>query len=172
MSAATTTDRLDAAELDAMMARLHTACLTMAVLSGDGPKGYPSATSLSRLSWANMQRDWWDAGNEASMLSAADISRRLIAPPNFYPTPKQVDDALPALLLLQGLSGMHLRVLRLRAHQLWYGEHAYADEPMAFWRGGWRMIGEVCGISYEKARTMHWRCVRTAFVKHRTGAAA
>lgn len=152
-------------ELSAMMERLHAACLTMAVLSGDGPKGFPSGTSMSRLSWAEMQREWWDAGNEASMLSPTDITRRLIAPPNFYPTPKQVDDALPALELLKGLSRKHYFVLRLRAHQEWYGHHAAADEPMAFWRGGWRMIGQCAGVSHEKARTLHWQCVRTAFEK-------
>lgn len=163
MSAAATTQRFDASKLDAMLERLHAACLTMAVLSGDGPKGYPSGGSMSRMGWAEMRREWWDAGNEASMISPADITRRLIAPPNFFPTPKQVDDALPALELLHGLTRKHHFVLRLRAHQLWYGEHAYADEPMAFWRGGWRMIGQCAGISHEKARTMHWQCVRTAF---------
>lgn len=164
MNAAAKTERLDAAELDAMMTRLHDACLTMAVLAGDGPKGFPSGTSMSRLGWAEMRREWWDAGNEASMLSPADIARRLIAPPNFYPTPKQVDDALPALELLHGLTWKPRFVLRLRAHQLWYGEHAYADEEFAFWRGGWRMIGDMCGFSHEKARTLHWQCVTTAFV--------
>jgi len=151
-----------------MMERLHDACLTMAVLSGDGPKGFPSGTSMSRLGWAEFQREWWDAGNEASMLSAADIARRLIAPPSFYPTPKQVDDALPALELLKGLNWQPRLVLRLRAHQEWYGRHAYADEELAFWRGGWRMIGQCIGSSHEKARTLHWQCVRTAFEASKT----
>jgi len=161
------------------MERLHTACLTMNVLSGDGPKGFPSGTSMSRKSWAEFQREWWDAGNEASQLSGADIARRLIAAPPFAATPKQVDDALPALELLKGLSRDHYRVLRLRAHQEWYGEHAYADEPTAFWRGGWRLIGSLFrytdGVdedgqpkqrrrSGEWARTKHWQCVTTAFV--------
>ncbi len=168
MNAAVKTERFDAALLGAMMERLHTACLTMAVLSGDGPKGYPSGGSMSRMSWASMQREWWDAGNEASMLSASDIARRLIAPPNFYPTPKQVDDALPALELLKGVRWLPRFVLRLRAHQQWYGQHAYADEPFAFWRGGWRMIGDCAGVSHERARTLHWQCITTAFVASKT----
>lgn len=155
MSAAAATDEVTAA-LEAVTERLHTACLTMAVLDGDGPRGYYST-------WPRYKLTWWDPGNEDSKLSAADITRRLIAPPGFSPTPKQVDDALPALMLIEGLTRKHHLTLRLRAHQLWYGEHAAADEPYAFWRGGWRMIGVCCGVSHEKARRLHWQCVVKAF---------
>jgi hypothetical protein len=144
------------AELEAVMERLHRACLTMACLPADGPRGFYST-------WPRYKLTWWDPGNEDSKLSAADITRRFIAPPHFTPTPKEVDDCLPALALLDGLGWLHRRVLRLRAHQLWYGEHAGADEEYAHWRGGWRMIGAECGVSHEMARRLHWQCVVKAF---------
>lgn len=152
----------DAAEaLLAMRDRLHTAALTAACLPADGPKGPYTL-------WPRYKLTWWDPGNEDSKLSGADITRRLIAPPRFVPSPKEVDACLPTLALLEGLSPLHHKAIRLRAHQLWYGEHVAADDPdYAHWRGGWRAIGKMCGVSYETARSYHMDAVSHAFEKSR-----
>lgn len=155
MSAAASTAAIGA-EIEAIMERLHVAALTAACLPADGPRGFYST-------WPRYKHTWWDEGNEVSKLSAADITRRLIAPPRFYPTPRQIDDCLPALALLDGLTSNHHRCVRLRAHQLWYGEHARADEDFAHWRGGWRMIGAELGVSHTWAKRLHWESVVKAF---------
>lgn len=151
------------AELGALIDRLHTACLTESRMRSDGPQGLPSRWSAARLEWAKKHWEWMDHGNEASMLSDADIARRMVAPPDFYPTPQQVDDWLPTMDLLRGVRWTARYVLRLRAHQLWYGWHAAADEAYAHWRGGWRAIGEMAGVSHERARQAHWEAVVSAY---------
>lgn len=147
------------AEIEALTARLHRACLTVAALPADGPKGFYSL-------WPRYKLTWWDAEDFGSHRTDAAVTRRLIAPPRFAPTPKEIDDCLPALQLLEGLPRLHRRVLMLRAHQLWYGEHAAADEEYAHWRGGWRMIGRACGVSHEKARRAHWEAIRHAYERN------
>lgn len=128
-----------------IISRLHTACLTIQALPGDGPKGPYTL-------WPLYRHTWWDEGNEASKLSAADITRRLIAPPQFYPTAKQIDDCLPALALLDGVEPIQRRVVSARAHQLWY------DIP-----GGWRAIAADCGVSnHVKAQRLYLRAISHA----------
>jgi hypothetical protein len=151
-------------EFEAMQARLHRACLTIAALPSDGPKGFFST-------WPRYKLDWWDAEDWGSQRTDRAVTQRLISPPRFSPTPAEVDDCLPALSLLDAEPSsprqarkfaLYRRVLALRAHQLWYGEHAGADERYAHWRGGWRMIGETCGVSHITARHAHREAVNRA----------
>ncbi len=151
-------------EFDAMQHRLHRACLTIACLPGDGPKGFFST-------WPRYKLDWFDAEEWGSHRTDAAVTARLISPPRFAPTPAEVDDCLPALSLLDAeptSPRMATRfklgrtVLMLRAMQLWYGEHAGADERYAHWRGGWRMIGEALGASHVTARAIHVETVNRA----------
>lgn len=151
---------LDDPEFDAMQHRLHRACLTIACLPDDGPKGYFST-------WPRYKLEWWDAEEWGSNRTDSAVTARLISPPRFAPTGAEVDDCLPALSLLDGLPGLYRRVLMLRAHQLWYGLHAGPDEAHAIWRGGWRMIGETCGISHWRARAIHRKTVRAAIAVKR-----
>lgn len=151
------------AELAAMVDRLHAAALTVECLPADGPKGTYSL-------WPRYRLTWWDPGNEDSKLSGEDITRRLIAPPRFMPTARQIDDCLPALALMEGATKDQWRVVSMRAHQLWYGIHAAADEDFAHWRGGWRRIGQCIGISHEKARGLHSDAIRQALEKDFRGA--
>ena len=134
-----------AADLDAITDRIHTACLTIACLPGDGPR-----TTFS--TWPAYRHDWWDWGNEASRLSDEDIARRLLKPPRFTPTPRQVDDALPALALLDGVDRTTRLVVAARAAQLWYDLD-----------GGWRAIGRAAGTSHEAARRKHWQATVLAW---------
>lgn len=137
------------AEFAAIIDRIHTACLTVTTLPPDGPKGPYSL-------WPSYRHSWWDEGNEISKLSAADITRRLISPPEFVATPRQIDDCLPALALLDGEEALTRRVVALRALQLWYGKHAAADdERWAHLRGGWRGIGDLVGLAHKNARRRH-----------------
>lgn len=129
----------------ALIERLHTACLTVQCLPNDGPKG-------TYTLWPRYRHTWWDEGNENSKLSAADITRRLIAPPKFYADAKQIDDCLPALALLDGVPSLWRRIVSARAHQLWY------DAP-----GGWRAIGADCGVSHKTARVSYLRAISHAF---------
>lgn len=152
-------------EITALIERLHRACLTESCMPSDGPKGHARTWSAGK-SWAATRSEWWDDGNESSKLSDGDIVRRFIAPPQFSPTPQEVDDWLPALALLDGPELRASRpVIRLRAFQEWYGQHAAADERYAHWRGGWRMIGDHIGRSYEWARQKHWEGVQAAWRK-------
>lgn len=146
------------AEIEALTERLHTACLTVQTFPPDGPRGFYSL-------WPRYKLDWWDAEDFGSQRTDEAVTRRLIAPPGFVPTPTQVDDCLPALALLDGLPRLNKRAVSLRAHQLWYGKHAAADEAYAHWRGGWRMIGKALGVHMEIARRAHWKAVRTAYAK-------
>lgn len=124
--------------------RLHTACLTVQCLPDDGPRGVYTL-------WPAYRHTWWDEGNEASKLSAADITRRLISAPRFCPTARQIDECLPTLALLDGGRPIWRRILSARAHQLWY------DIP-----GGWRAIGADCGINHVKAQREHLRAISHA----------
>jgi hypothetical protein len=131
--------------LNAIMERVHIAALTIEAHPGDGPKGFFTT-------WPAYRHIWWDEGNELSKRSDADIARRFLAPPRFYPTARQIDDCLPALALLDGFApssgasaGQARRIINRRAHQLWYGEH-----------GGWLAIGADCGVSHTTARKIHW----------------
>lgn len=131
--------------LGAVIERVHIAALTVAALLGDGPRGFFST-------WPAYRHTWWDEGNEISKRSDADIARRLIAPPRFFPTPRQIDDCLPTLALLDGFApstgdsaAKARRIISKRAHQAWYGEN-----------GGWRAIGADCGVSHTAARKIHW----------------
>lgn len=125
--------------------RLHTACLTIQSLPGDGPKG-------TYTLWPSYRHTWWDEGNENSKLSAADITRRLIRAPRFYATAKQIDACLPTLALLDGCDPSWRRIVSARAHQLWY------DAP-----GGWRAIGADCGCSHKTARINYLKAISYAF---------
>lgn len=142
-------------EFEAMQHRLHRACLTIACLPGDGPKSFFST-------WPRYKLDWWDAEEWGSHRTDGAVTARLISPPRFTPTPAEVDDCLPALSLLNEAPRLGRIVLMLRAHQDWYGTHARADERYAHWRGGWRMIGESCGISDNTARHAHRDAIRGA----------
>jgi hypothetical protein len=129
--------------------RLHAAALTIQALPGDGPKGPYTL-------WPAYRHTWWDEGNEASKLSAADITRRLIEAPRFYPTPKQIDDCLPTLALLDGGEPIWRRIVSARAHQLWY------DEP-----GGWRGIAAACNVNNPvKALRLYSRAISYALKTH------
>ena len=127
-----------------LISRLHIAALTIQALPGDGPKGPYTL-------WPAYRHTWWDEGNEASKLSAADITRRLITPPRFFPTARQIDDCLPTLALLDGGRPIWRRIVSARAHQEWY------DLP-----GGWRAIGADCGITHDRARKGYLRAVSHA----------
>lgn len=136
---------LDLATLKAdVINRLHAACLTVQCLSDDGPR--PPYTL-----WPAYRHTWWDEGNENSKLSAADITRRLISAPRFFPSGKQIDDCLPALALLDGGRPIWRRIVSARAHQLWYDLE-----------GGWRAIGADCGLSHTKARMGYLRAISHA----------
>jgi hypothetical protein len=142
-------DLKESADLIAAMTdRIHTACLTVASLPGDGPR-------TAYTAWPAYRHDWWDWGNEASRLSDNDIARRLLAPPRFTPTPKQVDDCLPALRLLDGVDRTTRLVVSTRAVQLWYAPHR-----------GWRDIGRAAGCSHESARRKHWAAMVSALSRH------
>lgn len=130
-----------------LIERIHIACLTVQCLPGDGPKG-------TYTLWPAYRHTWWDEGNENSKLSAADITRRLITPPRFFPTPKQIDDCLPTLALFDGAPALWRRVVSARAHQDWY------DLP-----GGWRAIGADCGLSHTNARKHYLRAISFALEK-------
>lgn len=153
------------AEMLAMMERLHTAALTAACLPADGPKGFFST-------WPRYKLEWWDAEDWGDQRTDQAVTARLISPPRFAATPRQIDDCLPALALLNGLQRLNRRVIQLRAHQLWYGDHAAADEAYAHWRGGWRMIGRQCGVSHEKARSAHRDAVVHALLQANERSAA
>lgn len=149
---------------EAMQARLHRACLTIAALPGDGPKGMFST-------WPRYKLEWFDAEDWGSHRTDASVTARLIAPPRFYPTPAEIDDCLPALMLLdrEPATGRQTRAFRLgrttlmlRAHQLWYGEYAKADERFAYLQGGWRMIGEAFNVSHITAKAAHDKAIRHA----------
>lgn len=135
----------DTAELLALMDRLHTACLTVACLPADGPKGLYSL-------WPRYKLVWWDAEEHGAYRTDAAITAGLIAPPPFTPTPAQVDDCLPALALLDGLPSLNRRILSMRAHQLWAG------------RESWRRIARHVGLSHpQKALRIHKDTVEHAF---------
>lgn len=140
--------------LDAVTQRLHDACLTVACLPPDGPRGFFST-------WPAYRLEWWDEGNEASKLSDADIARRLLKPPRFTPTPRQVDDCLPALALLDGVTRTERRVVAARAVQLWNDLD-----------GGWRAVGRACGVSHTAARRLHWSAMLLALARSTPAVAA
>lgn len=144
----------DAATVEAVETRLHAACLTVACLPPDGPRGFYST-------WPAYRLEWWDAGNEASQLSDADIARRLLTPPRFSPSPRQVDDCLPTLALLDGVTRLERRVVASRAVQLWNDLD-----------GGWRAVGRACGVSHTSARRMHWGAVLLALARSSSTKAA
>lgn len=157
-------------EFDAMQHRLHRACLTVACLPSDGPKSFFST-------WPRYKLDWWDAEEWGSHRTDGAVTARLISPPRFTPTPAEIDDCLPALSLLNDTpTGPRLAfkfklfrgVLMLRAHQLWYGEHAKADERFAYLRGGWRMIADEFGVSHVTARSAHNEAVRRAIAVNKS----
>ncbi len=149
-----------AADLAALTERLHRACLTVQCLPADGPKSFFST-------WPRYKLDWYDAEEWGSYRTDEALTQGLIAPPRFAPTPAEVDDCLPALALLNGLPWLCRRVVSLRAHQLWYGTHARADEAYAYWRGGWSMVARAAGLDHhEKAKRAHWRAVRTAYERN------
>lgn len=152
---------------DAMIAlidRVHRAALTVATLPPAGPKG------LYTL-WPAYRLDWWDEGNEVSKLTSADITRRLISPPQFIPTPREIDDCLPALSLLNGVGKLPRRIIRSRAIQIWYGEHVAADdERYAHLRGGWRAVGAMSRCSHTTARKIHYAAMCYALNRQVSGA--
>lgn len=142
----------------ALMDRIHTACLTVSTFDRAGPRGFFST-------WPAYKLDWYDIEEFGAVRMPEAVVKRLIAPPRFYPTAKQIDDALPALQLLDGGADRRQRkIIRLRAFQLWYGEHVDADdEEFAHWRGGWRAIGALAGCSHTSARTLHAQAMSYAF---------
>jgi hypothetical protein len=139
-----TPEQLAAAKAE-MCVRIHAACLTVRTLPADGPRGFYST-------WPLYRHTWWDEGNEVSRLTAADITARFISPPRFYPTPKQIDDCLPALSLLDGLPRFARVVVSMRAHQKWYDLD-----------GGWRSVGEKLNCAHKTARIAHDRAISHAF---------
>lgn len=137
--------------------RLHTACLTLSCMAADGPSAFFST-------WPRFRLEWYDAEELGSHRTDAAVTKGLIAPPLFTPTPKQVDDCLPALSLLDETPWIMKRIVMLRAHQIWYGRHAAPDdEDHAKWRGGWRAIGAMCKRSYEGCRIIHAQAITHAF---------
>lgn len=146
-----------AAQKAALIDRIHYACLTIASDVAPAPRGYFST-------WPAYRLDWYDLEIMGSTRSDEAITRGLISAPKFVPTAKQIDDALPALALLDGISKRHRKVVRLRALQLWYGMHIDADdEDFAQWRGGWRGIGKLAGVSHTTARAFHAQAMSYAF---------
>lgn len=144
------------AALEAIEARLHRACLTLECLPGDGPRGVYSL-------WPRYKLTFYDAEEAGSYRGDAVITSRFIRPPGFAPTPAEVDDCLPALALMDGLSNTHRLVVRLRAHQEWYGLHAGSEEDYAHWRGGWRAIGAMSGMHFTHAARLHWAAIVYAY---------
>jgi hypothetical protein len=132
-------------ELEAMAQRIRSACLTLRSLPGDGPRGYFNA-------WPVYRAEWWDAGAEISKRSDADIARRFLAIPRFKATAAQIDDCLPALRLLDGVTAAEREVLTMEAVASWYSL-----------AGGWRRIGRACGMSHTHARRLHWACIVLAY---------
>lgn len=132
-----------------MIDRIHTACLTVGTLPPGGPRGFFST-------WPAYKLDWYDAEEFGFQRTDESITKRLIQPPRFFATPKQIDDCLPALALLNGVTPLERRCVRYRATQLWYGEHVDAsDEAFAHLRGGWRAIGRLARCSHTTARNSH-----------------
>ncbi|HWA22311.1 MAG TPA: hypothetical protein VG735_07955 [Caulobacterales bacterium] len=142
--------RIDAAAMAEFIDRMHAACLTVNCLPGDGPKGFFST-------WPAYRHTWWDWGNEVSMRSDADIARRLLTPPDFTPTPRQVTECLPLLALLNGVERETRMIIAMRAKQEWW----MASGLPAF--GGWRAIASVVGKSDWTCRNYHYETMRKAF---------
>lgn len=161
------------ADLLQVTARIHRACLTVgAAFRTPKPRGYFST-------WPTYVLDFYDAEDWGAHRTDEAITRRLIQPPRFVPTAREVDDALPALGLLNGFQPpptiggsiqLAFRVIRLRALQEWYGEHRGADESGAHWRGGWRAIGALAKCSRETSRKIHHAAMVYAYSRAVEGA--
>lgn len=152
-----TPEQLTAAKA-ALVDRIHTACLTVASMPKAGPRAFFST-------WPAHKLEWWDAEDFGSQRTQEAVTRALIQPPRFYPTAKQIDDALPALELLDGGADQRQRrIIRLRAQQLWYGHHVSpCDERYGHLSGGWRGIGALCRCTHTTARTQHAKAISYAF---------
>lgn len=145
------------AQKAALIDRLHTACLTIASDVAPAPRGYFST-------WPAYRLDFYDWETMGDTRSDESVTRGLISAPRFFPNAKQIDDALPALRLLDGSPKRQKTALRLRALQGWYGKHIRADdEEFAHWRGGWRGIGRLMRCTHTTAQTLHAQAVSYAF---------
>ena len=139
------------AEFDAFIDRMHDACLTMVSLPPDGPRRMYST-------WPAYRLEWWDAEIAGSKRQDESITKGLIAAPRFFPTARQIDDCLPMLALMDGVERRDRRIVAMRAVQLWYAPHD---------AGSWRRIGASVGLSHEGARKIHYRTMRSAFMRFR-----
>lgn len=137
--------------------RLHTACLTVASDVAPAPRGYFST-------WPAYRLDFYDLEILGSTRSDESVTAGLIRAPRFYPTAKQIDDALPALALLEGSTKKQKTAVRLRALQGWYGKHIEADDDeFAMWRGGWRGIAKLMRTTHTTAQAFHAQAISYAF---------
>lgn len=142
--------------LVAIERRIRIACLTVSSWQATKPRGFFST-------WPAYALEHFDAEIEGSQRSDEAITRGLVRAAKFFPTAKQIDDALPALELLNGLDKRTLRIVRLRALQSWYGTHIEADDDeFAHWRGGWRGIGRLAGCSHTLAQRKYERAMTYA----------
>lgn len=141
----------------ALIERLHIACLTIASDTKPAPRGFFST-------WPAYRLEFYDLEIMGSTRSDEAVTKGLISAPKFYPTAKQIDDALPALALLDGSEKRQKTAVRLRALQLWYGKHIDADDDeFAHWRGGWRGIGRLMRTSHTSAQAFHAQAISYAF---------
>lgn len=154
-------------QLGAIVERVHRACLTVGTLPKDGPRGLYTTWPLFKL-------DWFDAEEFGAERMPSAVAERLIQPARFAASPREIDDCLPALALLDGYTPpphiggdvrLARRVIAFRAHQLWYGEHAKADERYSHYRGGWRGIGARFRCSATTARNIHFDAMTYALRK-------
>lgn len=137
--------QVDAGEMVRLTERIHAACLTVSSFRGDGPVGLFST-------WPAYRHTWWDHG--AHFFSDEEITAALLTVPRFSPTPTQIDDCLPMLDLLTGISWYERALIVTRASM----EYRQA-------RGGWRAIGAMYGTSHRAARKTHYDAMLLAFCR-------
>lgn len=125
--------------------RIHTACLTAGTFPEAGPRGFFST-------WPAYRLEFWDAEEEGRTRQQKELVERFISAPRFVPTPKQIDDCLPALELLNGAPKIGRAAVSARAFFNWYR-----------FDGGWRLIGDRLGISHTSARTFHNNAIIYAY---------
>lgn len=150
----------DAADqIAALTERIHRACLTVAHDRAVGPRGFFST-------WPAYRLDWWDAEDFGDQRTDEAITKRLIRPPRFVASAKEIDDALPALQLLAGLEKRHWQVVALKALQGWYGVHLTVDDPAFGVLGrGWRGIGRELNCSHTTAINLHRDAMAHAYAR-------
>lgn len=140
-----TPHEVDAGEFSRVIDRVHTATLTVSSFRGDGPAGMFST-------WPAYRHTWWEHG--AHFFSDAEITAALVTVPRFTPTPSQIDDCLPMLNLLQGISWYERALVVARA-SLEYRQS----------NGGWRALGAMFGTSHRAARQNHYNAMLLAYFR-------